>query len=163
MSWTSLSNESRRRGILIGVVFGVIAANCVWGGLAVRRSNSSDRELEDLRVGLARANGVARWTLVVPATQGTTVAIQPPAQLVYALRSLWPNVEMTRVDSWEQLAAELAAEPSGSPRDQHMIVTWSPYGRVRPTVPAGLLKTAAPPCLYRDHEVAGFFPGESSR
>jgi 4-amino-4-deoxy-L-arabinose transferase-like glycosyltransferase len=159
--WPSLSIETRRRGILVGIVLGAIAANCIWGGVAVRRSNSGDRELEDLRAGLARVASVTRWTLVVP-VQPALVAPQPPAQLIYLLRSLWPSVVMTRVDSWESLAAELSAEPPGGSREQHLIVTWSPYGRVRPTVPAGLLKAAAPPCLYRDHEVAGFFPGESS-
>jgi hypothetical protein len=160
-AWPSISSESRRRGLLAGIVLGAIGANCVWGGLAVRRANASDRELEDLRNGLARLTGITQWTLVVPVHEGTS-APQPPAALIYALRSLWPTIEMSRVDSWDSLATELDDKVPGNVRDHHLIVTWSPYGRVRPTVPAGLLKAAAPPCLFREHEVAGFFPGDAS-
>lgn len=156
---TSLSTEGRRRRILIGIILGVVAANCVWGAAAVRRANPADRELDDLRADLRRVPNVTRWTLVVP-NRKETAAPQPPAQLVYVLRSLWPRAPMSRVDSWDALATELASAAPGPAGGQHLIVVWSPQGRIRPTVPAGLLKSAAPPSIYREHEVAGFLPGD---
>lgn len=162
LSRVSLSAEARRRGVLTALVLGVIAANCLWGSLAVRRASTADRELEDLRTGLVSLGSVKRWTLVVPTTTAGPVP-EPPPQLVYALRSLWPEGEMLSADSWESLSTQLATETAERKGDRRLIITWSPRGRVRPTAPAGLLKSAARPCVYREHEVAAYFPGETVR
>jgi hypothetical protein len=139
-------------------VLGLIAANCAWGAVAVRRSDSSDRELDELRLALSRLPPVKRWTLVVP-QETASIPVQPPAQLVYTLRSVWPKAEMARLYSWESLVARLATVETSETRGAHLVILWSPNGRVRSTIPAGLLQAAAPPYVYREHEVAAYTPG----
>jgi 4-amino-4-deoxy-L-arabinose transferase-like glycosyltransferase len=155
------SAESRRRAVLAGIVLGLVATNCAWGAVAVRRSDSSDRELDELRLALSRLPPVKRWTLVVP-QQTASIPVQPPAQLVYTLRSVWPKAEMTRIYSWEALEARLAAVETSESRRSHLVILWSSNGRVRSTIPAGLLRAAAPPYVYREHEVSAYTPGPVS-
>jgi hypothetical protein len=153
------SGEGRRRRALTGIVLGVLAVNSAWGGLAVRRTSAGDRELEDLRGGLARLTGVNRWTFVTPALKGDTPA-KPPAQLLYTLRRVWPNATMLQVDSWAAVASQIAAGDGSTRAGSHLVVIFSPQGQARPAVPAGLLRAAAPPFVYRGHEIATYVPGE---
>jgi hypothetical protein len=157
----SSSSETWRRGLLSGIVAGIVAAHATWGLVAVRRSNVGDHELNDLRSGFARVVDVTQWTLIVPRSPSGPVA-EPPAQLVYTLRSLWPDIEPARADSWEQLVEQLGADRPEDARGRHLIIACSAYGRVRPTIPAGLLKAAAPPYIYRNYEVAAYVPGDLS-
>jgi hypothetical protein len=88
--------------------------------------------------------------------------VQPPAQLVYTLRSVWPKAEMSRIYSWDTLEARLAAVETSESRGSHLVILWSSNGRVRSTIPAGLLRAAAPPYIYREHEVSAYTPGPVS-
>jgi hypothetical protein len=153
------SREAWQRRIMTGVVLGIVAVNSVWGGLAVRRASHGDRELEDLRSGLSRLTNVVRWTLVTPAANGTP-PVAPPAQLLYTLRRVWPEARMLRVDSWAAVATQINGGRTANAAGSHLVVIFSPKGQARPPVPAGLLRAAAPPFIYRDHEIAAYFPGE---
>jgi len=153
------AGEAWQRRILTGVVLGIVAVNSVWGGLAVRRTSYGDRELDDLRSGLSRLTNVGRWTLVTPAANDTPPAA-PPAQLLYTLRRVWPKAEMLRVDSWTAVVTQIDGARGATSPGAHLVVIFSPQGQPRPAVPAGLLRAAAPPFIYRRHEIATYFPGE---
>ena len=155
------THEARQRRVLTGIVLGIISVNSVWGGLAVRRASYGDRELDDLRNGLSRLTSVSRWTLVTPAGNGIPPTV-PPAQLLYTLRSVWPESEMLRVDSWTAVVTQVNGASSEAPRipGTQLVVIFSPQGQARPAVPAGLLRAAAPPFVYRGHEIAAYYPGE---
>lgn len=157
----SRSLETRRWGFLTGFVLFVVAVNCLWGGFGVRRTSAGDRELEDLRQGLARFPDVRRWTLVTPTT-AETVAAQPPPELTYTLHCLWPGSSVSRAASWEALAVELESERSAGAADTRLIVCWCSRPHVRAVVPVGLLKSVATPGAYRGHEVSAFHPGEAA-
>ncbi len=57
--------EARRRIALRGILLAIVAANCLWGVLAIRRMTPGDRELEELRAAArAPCRGVNRFTFV---------------------------------------------------------------------------------------------------
>ncbi|MFN0053316.1 MAG: ArnT family glycosyltransferase [Planctomycetales bacterium] len=154
------STETWRRGALTGLALGLVGANCLWGAVAVRRSNSGDRELDDLRAGFSRITGVRVWMFVTPPVADYESGA-PPAQLEYTLRSLWPEATMQRLYSFESLAARMADQTGPGATGEPLVVTWSPQQHVRVTVPAGLLKSAAHATVYRGHEVGAYYLDDS--
>ena len=82
--------DAPRRVVLTAILAAIVAANCVWGVLAVRRTSAGDRELERLRTGLARLrtdNRVARCTFVDLTPPAAFEPVDLPPQLVYVLAS----------------------------------------------------------------------------
>jgi 4-amino-4-deoxy-L-arabinose transferase-like glycosyltransferase len=147
--------DAPRRTVLTGILAAIVAANCIWGVLAVRRTSTGDRELEGLRTGLTRLDSdrrVARSTFV-DLTPPAAEAVALPAQLVYVLASQWPRAEIRRVTSWEEGVSEM---PNGDDEAATVFIAWSPRGGVRGVAPPVDLKLAAPPFTYHGLEVVAY-------
>ena len=88
--------------------------NCLWGAVAVRRTNAGDRELDDLRAGLSKLTQVDRCTFVALSSPGFSSVGPSSVQQFYrpfvtsdwqptsllsgqnpdtCSASLWPNVD----------------------------------------------------------------------
>lgn len=145
--------EKRRRWALSGMLLAIVAVNCLWGAIGVRRTNSGDRELDELRAGLSRLTRVDRFTFVALSAPGRAAPLQPPAQLIYALESLWPQASMNFAGSWERAMRAGPAEAAPAEPGAAVFVAWSPRGRLRGTAPDTSLKTAAAPFLFHGLEV----------
>lgn len=152
----SRGQEARRRIVLTGALLAIVTVNCLWGLLAARQSNSGDRELEEMRAGLARLPRVDRYTFVALAPADVSQKTQPPAQLVYTLGSLWPDAVMNYAASWEDAASQNIPVVSSSEKTAIAYVAWSPRGRVRSAAPGGDLRSVAPAYLYRGLEVVAY-------
>jgi len=153
------ASEKRRRIVLCGLLVTTILLNCLWGAIAVRRTNSGDRELDDLRAGLSRLARVDRCTFVALAPPGRATSLQPPAQIIYALASLWPQASLDFAGSWESAMRPPALDAGRTaPAEPGVAVfmAWSPRGRVRGTAPDTNLKTAAAPFLYQGMEFVAY-------
>jgi len=148
--------DARRRVVLTGMLAAIVAANCVWGAVAVRRTSPGDRELDQLQTGMARLPRMDQCTFVALAPPGTSLASRPPPQLVYALASVWPGAEINYASSWEDAAKQALANAGRDEDFSPVFVAWSPRGRIRGAAPAADLRSAAPPFLYRGLEVAAY-------
>ncbi len=159
-------HDLRRRIVLNGMLLAIVAANCVGGALAVRRTHRGDRELEAMRSGLSRLTGVERCVFITlgppdsmsrsPMSQAPMGQARPPAQLVYTLTTLWPQAAFGYETTWEQavLSTGMGTRPDSS--SATIYVVWSPRGKVRATAPATDLRLAAPPFLYRGYDVVAY-------
>jgi len=150
------SVEKRRRIMLSGMLVTIVLFNCVWGAIAVRRTNAGDHELDDLRAGLARVNRVDRVTFVAISPGGKAASIQPPAQLIYVVASLWPQAAMNFAGSWESAMRSAGSDPAPAEPRVAVFIAWSPRGRLRGTAPDTIRKTAAAPFLYQGLEVVAY-------
>jgi 4-amino-4-deoxy-L-arabinose transferase-like glycosyltransferase len=147
-------DETRRRWVLAGMLGTIVAANCWWGTRLPRDSGASQRELQELRTGLARLPPVSRVTFVAPTRPGQTSAAEPPARLIYGLVTQWPRASFNFVSSWEAAASSNDAASERGSTARTLLVTWSRRGMARGLVPNATLKLAAPPFLFEDLEVA---------
>ena len=145
--------EKRRRIVLAGVLTTLVLVNCLWGAMAVRQTNSGDRELDELRTGLSRVPHVDRLTFVALSAPGKAALIQPPAQLVYVLSSLWPQAETKFSGSWESAMPAAGSTAAQVEPGVSVFIAWSPRGRLRGTAPDTVLKTAPAPFLFQGLEV----------
>jgi hypothetical protein len=159
----SRSRDARKRGVLIGMLAAIVSANFLWGALAVRRTTPGDRELEELRAGMARLPRMNECTFVALAPPGTSLDLRPPPQIVFVLASLWPGARMNYASSWEDAAEEALAESKSAETRQPVFIAWSPRGRIRSAAPAANLRSAASPFLYRDVEFASYVRDPSSQ
>jgi hypothetical protein len=151
-------HDAPRRIVLTGILAGIVAANCVWGALAVRRTSAGDRELEGLRSGLARLNSVSRVarSTFVDLTPPAAESVELPAQLVYLVASQWPSAAIGRAESWEEAASERDPKAKRDEEAATVFIAWSPRGRVRGIAPPADLKLAAPPFTYHGLEVVAY-------
>ena len=153
----TVAGEKRRRIVLSSVLTAIVLVNCCWGALSVRRTNLGDRELDDLRAGLSRVTSVDRLTFVALPSSGKLASIQPPAELIYVLASLWPHAEMNFAASWESAAKSSAGlQPVAADPGVAVFIAWSPQGRIRGAAPDAVLKTAAAPFLFHGMEVIAY-------
>jgi 4-amino-4-deoxy-L-arabinose transferase-like glycosyltransferase len=158
--------EKRRRLVISGMLMAIVLVNCLWGAFAVLRTNSGDRELDELRAGLSRLTHVDRCTLVAlssPASSSPALSsqqqassLQPPAQLIYTLASLWPQSAMNFAGSWETAMRSTGPEAALAEPGVAVFITWSPRGRGRGTAPDTILKSAAAPFRFQGLEVVAY-------
>jgi 4-amino-4-deoxy-L-arabinose transferase-like glycosyltransferase len=155
----AFGQDAPRRIVLTAILAVIIAANCVWGALAVRRTSAGDRELEGLRSGLARMNSVnrvARSTFVDLTPPTAVESVELPAQLVFLVASQWPGAAIGRTESWEEAASESNPRAIRDEETATVFIAWSPRGRVRGVAPPADLKLAAPPFTYHGLEVNAY-------
>jgi 4-amino-4-deoxy-L-arabinose transferase-like glycosyltransferase len=150
----ALGRDRRQRLVLTGLLAVIVLANCAWGIFGVRRANAGDRELEELRSGLARLPAMNACTFVALAPAENADPAQPPPALVYVVGCVWPQAGMRFTTSWEGAADQLATEPSATPAT--VFVSWSPRGRPRSAAPSAGLKSAAAPFHYQDLEIVAY-------
>jgi 4-amino-4-deoxy-L-arabinose transferase-like glycosyltransferase len=160
------SSEKRRRTVLTATLVTIVFVNCLWGAFAVRRTNISDRELEDMRAGLSRVTHVDRLTFVAltspgfsslnDSSLGMTTHFHPPAQLIYALASLWPQASMNFALSWESAMPRASPDEAPVETGTAVFIAWSRRGRFRGTAPDMILKTAAAPFRFHGLEVIAY-------
>jgi hypothetical protein len=147
--------DGRQRAVLAGMLAVIVAAHCVWGILAVRRTSAGDHELEELRAGLARLPATRQCTFVALTSAEASPLPHPPPQLVAVAALLWPDAAINFSSSWDDAGAgESVAEADEAATA--VFVTWSPRGRPRRVAPAPDLKAAAPPFHYGDLEVVAY-------
>ncbi|MGE5191094.1 MAG: hypothetical protein ACM3U2_01245, partial [Deltaproteobacteria bacterium] len=156
LAHVSRGRDGRRRFVLTSMLAVIVAANCAWGLVAVRRTSAGDRELEELRVGLARLPSANQCTFVALAGAEVSELIEPPAQLVHAVASLWPDAELRFASSWEDAAGDGQSASTREENPATVFVTWSPRSRLRGVAPAADLKAAAPPFHYHDLEIIAY-------
>ncbi len=154
--------DGRQRFVLSGMLAVIIAANCAWGMLAVRRTSPGDRELAELKSGLARLPTMDQCTFVAVAPADASDPAEPPAQLIEAIACLWPGAEMKFASSWDDAAADGQSAPQRDENATAVFVTWSPQGHPRRVAPAADLKAAAPPFHYRGLEIVAYTRERSS-
>jgi hypothetical protein len=123
--------------------------------MAIRRANAGDRELEEIRTGLARVSRANRCVFVAAGPSEPAQPSAPPAQLIYILASLWPEAKMDFAASWDETTAQRRAA-HGDQVPVSVYVAWSPRGRVRGTAPVADLKAMALPFHYRDLEIVAY-------
>ena len=175
------ASEKRRRFVLSGILLAIVLTNCWWGAFAVRRTNSGDRELDDLRAGLSKLPHVDRCTFVALsspsrtspsrtslalsasshasrglASRGQAASSQPPAELIYTLASLWPKSAINFAGSWESAMRSAGPEAALAEPGVAVFIAWSPRGRGRGTAPDTILKTATAPFLFHGLEVVAY-------
>src|SRR5262249_24199806 len=158
--------DAPRRVVLTAILAAIVAANCMWGVLAVRRTSAGDRELERLRTGLARLrtdNRVSRCTFVDLTTPAAFEPVDLPPQLVYVLASQWPDSVISRASSWEAAVAEKEPSTRDDEEAATLIIAWSPRGGVRGVAPPADLKLATPPFTYHGMEVVAYLREPAAR
>lgn len=148
--------DIRRRFILRAMLLILLAAHCLVGMLAVRRTNAGDRELDEMRGGFARIAAVKSCAFVALSAENPPPQLRPPAQLIFTLSSLWPEARITFEGSWEEAEASTASSTVPDEKNSTLFIAWSPRGLARRTVPASSLKSAAPPLLYRGLEIVAY-------
>jgi hypothetical protein len=166
------SSEKRRRTVLTATLVAIVFVNCLWGAFAIRRTNISDRELDDMRAGLSRLTHVDRLTFVAltppsftalgDSSFGKTTHYHPPAQLIYALASLWPQASMNFALSWESAMPRASPDEAPAEPGAAVFIAWSRRGRFRGTAPDMILKTAAAPFRFHGLEVIAYVRNRDS-
>lgn len=156
LHWFAERRDVRRRVILRAMLLILIAAHCLAGLSSVRRTNPGDRELDDMRFGLARIATVKSCAFVGLSADNSPSPLRPPAQLIFSLSSLWPDARITFSGSWEEAEASTAASTDPDEKNSAIFIAWSPRGLARRTAPAASLKSAAPPLLYRGFEIVAY-------
>jgi 4-amino-4-deoxy-L-arabinose transferase-like glycosyltransferase len=164
------ASEKRRRIVLSGMLLAIVIVNCLWGAITVRRTNTGDRELDDLRAGLSKLTQVDRCTFVALSSPGRSSSgsltprssprraapSQPPAELIYTLASLWPKSTISFAQSWESAMRSSGSEAALPRSGVAVFIAWSPRGRGRGTAPDTILKTATAPFLFHGLEVVAY-------
>jgi hypothetical protein len=157
--------DAPRRVVLTAILVAIVAANCIWGLLALRRTSAGDRELEGLRTGLARLRSAIRVSRCTFVDLTPPAAVEPaelPPQLVYLLASQWPDSAISRASSWEGAVAE-KEQAKDDEEAATLIIAWSPRGRVRGIAPPADLKLATPPFTYQGLDVVTYLREPAAR
>jgi 4-amino-4-deoxy-L-arabinose transferase-like glycosyltransferase len=151
-------SDRRKRVVLTVMLAAIGIAATLWGAVEVRRTADGDRELDELRSGMARLPRTNECTFVALASPGTSLALRPPPQVVFVIGSVWPAARMYYARSWED-AAQQAPPEMASPEAQPLFLAWSLRGSLRNAVPAANLRSVSPPFHYRDLEFAAYVRG----
>jgi len=156
------ARAARRAALMTTLLLATVFANCLWGALAVRRTSGADRQLAEIRAGLAPLKSVESCTFVSLSAPEEQQRLHPPAQLAFVVRSLWPAAEMSYAGSWEEASPTRRANSEPNGNGVSVLIAWFPRGRNRPAAPAGALTTLAPAFLYRSFEVVAYSFREQS-
>jgi hypothetical protein len=148
LAWFCEGSELRQRLMLFGLLAGYMVADATIGLSSVRMQDADYRSLVTFRKGLP--------TAIDPETCVLISDSDPPVRLQLALKSVWPNAQLTLVRDWDA-ALKSALEESQAPKNV-VVVDWS-KGNSRPANPTGAQWDADPvgnPQFFKQRQLRAY-------
>lgn len=107
--------DARPRLLLTALVVGIVVANSAAGLSSVQTADGDNQRLSIFRKELSSLAEAGQWTLIAES--------DPPPQLIFLLRSLWPQANSSVVDDWS-IAVNDLLKHAPDDRRPFVVVAW---------------------------------------